>query len=137
MSDGNNATYSEGVVVSFDPKIIDLSNLIRIHLHTHSATSNHSMRVKYRSAVYTVDHNQQQIVNDILSNLQVDFDLPLITKAMPLVNFKQNQEKYLNYYYSNPEKSFCQTQIQPKLSLLMTKFSNHINDNRDTIPIKK
>ncbi|MEM9546265.1 MAG: peptide-methionine (S)-S-oxide reductase [Bacteroidota bacterium] len=42
---------SEAVIVHYDEKIIDLTILIEIHLRTHSATSSHSMRSKYRSAI--------------------------------------------------------------------------------------
>ena len=50
----NNAELSEAIEVSFDPSMISLQTLIEIHLHTHASTSNHTMRQKYRSAIYTL-----------------------------------------------------------------------------------
>ena len=44
-------SFSEAVVIKFSQKI-DLKTLIEIHLHTHKSTKNHSMRNKYRSAMY-------------------------------------------------------------------------------------
>lgn len=51
-SDENNTAFSEAVVVEFNPPKINLKTLIEIHLATHKSTSNHSMRKKYRSAIY-------------------------------------------------------------------------------------
>ena len=47
-----NNTFSEAVIVDFNTEKIDLKTLVEIHLHTHKSTSNHSMRKKYRSAIY-------------------------------------------------------------------------------------
>jgi len=52
--------FSEGIIVTFEPAIISLADLIAVHLHTHSCTANHSMRQKYRSAVYVYSEPQHQ-----------------------------------------------------------------------------
>jgi peptide-methionine (S)-S-oxide reductase len=53
----NNAELSEAIEVYFDPSMITLKTLIEIHLHTHASTVNHSIRQKYRSAIYTYNDN--------------------------------------------------------------------------------
>lgn len=121
---GNNESFSEGIIVYFDPKQIDLLTLISIHLHTHSSTSAHSMRGKYRSAVYTFAEKQSDTARQCITLIQKEFDKPIITKSLAFNEFKLNKETYLDYYYKNPDNPFCQTHINPKLSLLMNKFSN-------------
>jgi len=118
--------FSEAVMVHFEPDQIDLSTLINIHLHTHSCTEQHSMRSKYRSAVYTFSNIQQNEAIDILRILQQEFEEKIITEVLPFKEFKLNQKNYLNYYHSNPEKPFCKTYITPKLKALSNKFSNSI-----------
>ncbi|MEM9997414.1 MAG: peptide-methionine (S)-S-oxide reductase, partial [Bacteroidota bacterium] len=49
---------SEAVLVHVRPDAIDLQTLIEVHLLTHASTAPHSMREKYRSAVYTFDAGQ-------------------------------------------------------------------------------
>ena len=44
--------FSEAVIVAFDENEIALNDLVAVHLATHSCTSEHSMRRKYRSVVY-------------------------------------------------------------------------------------
>ncbi len=122
-----NDGYSEAVLISFDEQKVGLDVLIQIHLHSHSCTANHSMRIKYRSAVYYFNNQQSNDALKILNNLQKDFDHPVITQVLPFIDFKINDIDSLNYYYSNPEKPFCQTYIEPKLKKLMDKFSERMN----------
>ncbi len=54
-----NNTFSEAVIVLLIHKI-DLKTLIEIHLLTHKSTSNHSMRMKYRSAIYYFSESKRR-----------------------------------------------------------------------------
>ena len=65
-----NSGFSEAVIVHFDAAKISLAVLIEIHLHTHKSTVNHSMRAKYRSAVYTFSEAQRHVVKSQLELLQ-------------------------------------------------------------------
>lgn len=126
-SEGKNHSFSEAVIVHFDPKVISLKYLIEIHLHTHKSASNHSMRLKYRSAVYTFSKQQAGEAEAILAGLQSEFENPLITKVYPFKIFKHSDDQFKNYYFKNPKKPFCKTFIDPKLRLLLDKFSNKVN----------
>jgi peptide methionine sulfoxide reductase MsrA len=53
-ADAPDDNFSEAVLLTFRPEKISVGSLIEIHLRTHSSTSNHSMRRKYRSAVYAL-----------------------------------------------------------------------------------
>ena len=126
----NNAEFSEAIEVYFDQTIISLQTLIEIHLHTHASTSNHSMRQKYRSAIYTYNDAQNQEANKVLDSLQSDFDKPIITQVLPFDSFKANKDELLNYLYKSPNKPFCKTYIHPKLRLLLTRFKHQVNDKK-------
>lgn len=65
-SDGQNDAFSEAVVVAFDPDRIGFDVLIAIHLYTHSATSAHSMRGKYRSAIYIFSDEDAKDASQII-----------------------------------------------------------------------
>ena len=113
-----NDVLSEAILLEFDPAVIDLETLVHIHLHSHSASSSHSMRGKYRSAVYVFDDAQAIEAKAALASAQPDFERPIITQVLPFERFKLNSEDFLNYYQRNPEKPFCQTYISPKLRKL-------------------
>jgi len=117
-----NDTFSEAVIVHFDTVFINLSVLIEIHLNTHSSTSSHSMRTKYRSAVYTFGETQFTAAIEVIAGFQKAFNNQLITEAQPFKNFKPSPAQFQNYYLKNPKKPFCTKYIIPKLELLENRF---------------
>lgn len=122
----NATTPSEAVIVHYDEKKISLDILTEIHLFTHNSTSNHTFRDKYRSAIYTFSDEQEVKTQNILKQMQKLFEKPLVTKVYPFDTFRLNEEQYLNYYKSNPEKPFCQVRIKPKLRILMKKYRTYL-----------
>ncbi|MTI22566.1 peptide methionine sulfoxide reductase [Fulvivirga sp. RKSG066] len=115
-------SFSEAVIVHFNPKIITVNDLVAIHLHTHDCTSDHSMRAKYRSAVYYFDKEHKTVLSEILTDLQADFEKAIITQILPFHTFKASPSEYQDYYRQNPKKPFCQTYINPKLNKLREKY---------------
>ena len=124
-STGEKESFSEAVIVYYNEEKISLRVLIEIHLQTHKSNSEHSMRKKYRSAVYFFNEIQQQRVIKIIDDLREEFDEKIITKALEFKSFKPSEEQFLNYYYSSPEKPFCERFIYPKLELLGQHFSKY------------
>lgn len=122
----NAATFSEAVIVHFDASKITLDTLTEVHLYTHNATSNHTLREKYRSAVYTFSKSQQEEAQEILEEKQNLFNKPLVTQVYPFGEFRLNDQEYLNYYKNNPKKPFCQVRIEPKLKILLKHFKELI-----------
>ncbi|MBT8181835.1 MAG: peptide-methionine (S)-S-oxide reductase [Eudoraea sp.] len=124
--------FSEAVLVHFNSEKISLKVLIEVHLHTHKCTSNHSMRSKYRSAVYAFSSKQRLESEQILKLLQKEFEDKLITKVYGFEDFKMSPEPYQNYFQKNPEKPFCKTYIAPKLQLLLKRFPKHVMESTQT-----
>ncbi|KID57007.1 hypothetical protein JF50_14165 [Pseudoalteromonas luteoviolacea] len=120
-------SFSEGIFLEFDPHIITLNELVEIHLLTHSSTSNHSRRDKYRSAVYCQTIEHQKEVEGIIATLQGEFDQPIITRALLINEFKLSPEHYQDYFYTAPKRPFCQKIIVPKLVKLMEEFKSKVN----------
>ena len=88
------------------------------------------MRNKYRSAIYTFTEDQNDVAEQALRDLQADFDQPIITKILPFQSFRLNEENYLDYYYKDPSKPYCQNIVNPKLKELLAKFADHIAPER-------
>jgi len=88
------------------------------------------MRGKYRSAIYSFSAEQAALAKQALTALQVDFEQPVITQILPFAGFKLNDENYLDYYYKDPAKPFCQNMVNPKLKALLARFADHIEPAR-------
>ncbi len=117
-SEGSNSTFSEAVIVYFDNDLISLKTIIQVHLKTHKSTSLHSMRQKYRSAIYTFSEAETELVTGFINEFQADYNNELITKVLAFREFKASREEITNYYLKDPKKPFCQNYIIPKLELL-------------------
>ncbi len=120
-----NDSWSEAVVIHFDPVVIELDILIEVHVRTHSATKTHSMRHKYRSAVYVFDNEQAQTARLAIANLQSEFDYRLITQVLPFAAFRGSDQRFQNYYQTNRDRPFCQRYIDPKLDQIRQEFAHY------------
>lgn len=127
---GERSTFSEAVIVHYDPTQIGLPDLIEIHLLTHNSTSEHSMRIKYRSAIYWFDAASETKSKLVVEDLQKGFGEKIITKVLPFGEFKSSDERFHNYYYTDPEKPFCETYISPKLTILRNRFGKKLDKGK-------
>jgi peptide-methionine (S)-S-oxide reductase len=125
-----NSTFSEAVIIHFNAKKINLKTLIEIHLRTHKSTKNHSMRSKYRSAVYYFSEHEKEKSQKFIEELQFDFKDKIITQIVEFKKFKPTIKEFQNYYQSNPNKPFCENYIKPKLQFLLQNFTNHIRKSK-------
>jgi len=119
-----NTFFSEAVIVSYDSHALDIKSLIEIHIRTHSSTSRHRLRDKYRSAVYVFSESQSQAAIRALHEIQKATEKEIITLVLPFVSFKESSEQFKNYYQQGPERPFCQLYIDPKLDRIKAEFSH-------------
>ena len=123
---GDAESFSEAVIVTFNEEQIPLKDLIQIHLLTHSSSSAHQFRHKYRSAVYTFDTEQSSKAKRFLAELAQENDKEYVTQVLPYRAFKLNKEKYQQYYLKHADKPFCRTYIAPKLATLRQQYAQHL-----------
>ena len=115
--------WAEGVIVRFDPSVIDLAILIEVHLRTHAAAARYVAKGKYRSAIYVGDDMQQQQATETIALLQREFEDPIETRVLPFRAFKPSDERFRNYYARNPDRPFCRRYIDPKLDFIRRNFA--------------
>ena len=123
--------WAEGVVVRFDPAIISLDILIEVHLRTHSANSNYTPNGRYRSAVYVGDADQKHRTDTAITRLGKEVDTATRTKVLPLVGFRSSEERYRDYYRTDPTRPFCRRYIEPKLVAIRRDFARHVLSEGD------
>ncbi len=117
-------TWAEGVIVTFDPSVIDLATLWGVHLRTHSATRARSPRGKYRSAIYTFEDSQRHEAELAIARFAEESGKTVHTLVLPLRSFKASDERYQNYYRTDPSRPFCRRFIDPKLDFIRRHFSD-------------
>ena len=130
-STGQDSALSEGVLVKYAPGEIDLRTILEIHLLTHSSANDHSMRGKYRSAVYTFSEEQGIRVRNALEQLQQDEYSKSIVRVLEFDAFKPVDQAFENYFLTDPERPFCKTYIEPKLKKIFQSHEQYVS-LRDT-----
>lgn len=122
-SDPPMETFSEAVEVDYEPGEISLGSLIAVHLSTHASTSQHSMRGKYRSAIYTNGVIQKAEVEAALRDISDKAGEEYITQVLNHCGFKFSDARFQNYHRNGPDKPFCETYISPKLAKIRKNFA--------------
>ena len=126
-SEGDIDNLSEAVIVNYIAEVIELKDLVAIHLDTHQSTQNHSLRHKYRSALYYFMKEDEEFLKLIMNEFRKELSTPIITSILPFGQFKSSEEKFHNYYFSDIEKPFCKTHISPKIQLLKERYRKHVS----------
>jgi len=117
-------SFSEAVMLDFDPGQIALADLVEVHLRTHASTARHRLRGKYRSAVYAFSTGQANEVTAMLGTLQRGFEAPLVTRVLRFDGFRPSPQECLDYYARNAGKPFCRSYIDPKLAMLRSRHAS-------------
>ena len=112
--------------MTFDPSEVGLSTLVDIHIQTHAAFSNHSMRSKYRSAVYTFDERSRNEAKAGLDRVAKIVGKAPTTKVLDFVDFKPSDPRFHNYYKEGADRPFCRAYIHPKIAKLKKIFPDYV-----------
>ena len=136
QSDAPADAWSEGVIVTFDPSVIPLATLTEVHLRTHSATRARSPRSKYRSAIYIFEDSQRPEAEQAIIGFGDASGKPVHTLVLPFKGFKPSDERYRNYYRTDPSRPFCRRYIDPKLDLIRRHFSEVALQEADPIAMQ-
>ena len=107
---------SEAALVTWGEEVT-LEDLIRIHLDTHSAGSDHALRARYRSAIYVTGSAQAALARSVLREEAAQRG-PLVTRVLPLAAWRDSPPRYQRYYRTRPDAPFCRVHIAPKLARL-------------------
>jgi peptide-methionine (S)-S-oxide reductase len=108
-------SWSEGVIICYNPDQVDLEQLLDIHLQTHASTVNHSRRADYRSAIYYHSQSQYVAVEAVMFTLSRKRNQHYITQLLTFESFRPSRISIQEYYRTRPEAPFCQRYIVPKL----------------------
>ncbi|MCB1337314.1 MAG: peptide-methionine (S)-S-oxide reductase [Maritimibacter sp.] len=120
-SDPPDASWSEAVEVDFDPAVIALRDLVEVHLATHASTADHSLRDKYRSAVYLAEPSECAACAALIAEIGAETGVAFITRALMHRGFRASDARFHDYYRTDPERPFCQAYIAPKLAALRAR----------------
>lgn len=120
--------HAEVVGVEFDPTVIKLKHILDIFWIQHDPTSlNRQMSdvgPEYRLIILYKDEAQKKVIEQSKTGAQKVWSKQIVTEIVPLQTFYPAENYHQNYFQNNPEQSYCQIIINPKLKKLREKFAN-------------
>mgnify|MGYP000374444702 FL=1 len=112
---GGQSNHAEVLKVDYDEQQISYSELLEVFVATHDPTSLNQQGAdkgtQYRSAVFYTDDSQKQIATSIIGVIT-----GAVTEITELDIFYPAESYHQNYYNNNPNQSYCQLVILPKIN---------------------
>ena len=108
---------SEAALVRWNAADVSLATLIDVHLATHAAQADHTLRARYRSAIYAADPSVRARAEALVRAAGAT-RAGLVTRVLPLARFEPSPARYRDYYRQRPEAPFCRAHIAPKIARL-------------------
>lgn len=124
--------HAEALKVEFNPNEISLQELFAVFFTTHDPTSlnrqGNDIGTQYRSEIFYTNDKQKQVAEEVLEGLQKGqfFVNPIVTRITEAPTFWKAEDYHRKYFENNPEKSYCQAVIKPKVEKFEGLFMNKI-----------
>ena len=120
--------HAEVIQITFEPEIISFRELLEVFFAVHDPTTLNrqgpDVGTQYRSAIYYHSPEQKTIVGQIIDELQRTgiWGQPIVTEVTPFASFYPAEEYHQQYYQRNPDQSYCQIVIAPKVAKFRERY---------------
>jgi len=126
--------HAEVIQVYYDPKRINLVELLEVFWMTHDPTTINRQGAdvgpQYRSVIFYHSDIQKEISSDLkkkLNDAQV-FPNPIVTEITEFSNFYPAENFHQDYYNLNGHQPYCQIVIKPKVDKLKKFFGERLKN---------
>lgn len=122
--------HAEVARIVFDDSKISFEKLLELFWFVHDPTQlnrqGNDIGTQYRSAIFFHDDEQKNVALDYKKRLTDEkvWDDPIVTEISPLENYFPAEEYHKNYYEANPENSYCQFVVRPKVEKFKKVFAD-------------
>ena len=93
--------FAEVVKVAYDPKVVSLEMLLDLFFKTIDPTSlnqqGEDIGTRYRTGIYWINQEDEKVVTKALSELQKNYEKPIVVENEPLKNFYSGEEYHQDY----------------------------------------
>lgn len=121
---GGGTGHAEVVRIVYDPKKVELAELVDLFWRAHDPTSLNrqgaDVGTQYRSAIYYSGAQDGEIIRRSAQQLAESglYSGPIVTEIAELKEFYPAELYHQNYFNTNPNAGYCRYVIAPKLKKL-------------------
>lgn len=122
--------HAEVIKIDFDREKIKLTDILTVFFGSHDPTTlnrqGNDIGTQYRSVIFYTTPEQEKIASQFIQELNDSSTLgkDIVTEVLPLKNFYEAESYHLNYYKNNPDNSYCEIVINPKLEKVQKNYAN-------------
>ncbi|HAT03177.1 MAG TPA: peptide-methionine (S)-S-oxide reductase [Candidatus Magasanikbacteria bacterium] len=123
--------HAEVIRVVYNEEKTSLEKILDLFFVVHDPTTlnrqGHDVGTQYRSAIYYVEDGHKTTIENYIRNKQLEYSKPIVTEIKSLETFYEAEEYHHNYFAKNPEATYCQAVIAPKIKKVEEelKIYNH------------
>ena len=121
--------HAEVVQVTFDPKALSFRELLELFFAIHDPTTLNrqgaDVGTQYRSVIFCHSPEQKQTAETLIAELNAAqiWPRPIVTEVVPFEVFYRAEDYHQEYFRRNPEQSYCQAVVAPKVAKLRKQFA--------------
>lgn len=126
--------HAEVVQVTYDPKRISYSEILKIFFSIHDPTTLNrqgpDVGTQYRSVIFYHSEAQKEIAHRIIDEIEREeiWDAPVVTDVKPLQEFYPAEAYHRRYFENNPQQAYCQAVISPKVRKFRRQFAGKLKE---------
>ena len=120
--------HAESIQITYDPGIITYEQLLNIFFTVHDPTTLNrqgaDLGTQYRSVVFYHNIKQKVIAEKVIAkfNKSKIWNNPIVTELVPFSAFYKAEEYHQKYFQKNPNNSYCNVVIAPKVAKFREKY---------------
>ncbi len=120
-----NTGHAEVIKIEFDEQILSFAQILQVFFAIHDSTTlnrqGNDVGTQYRSVIFYLDQNQQDIATQMIQQLKTD-GVAVVTELSPAPTFYPAEAYHQNFFARNPAQGYCNFTIPPKLMKLRSQF---------------
>jgi len=102
--------HVETVYVEYDRQQLELSTLLHYFFTVINPTTlnqqGYDVGTQYRTGIYYEDIADKAVIEQIICQEQLKYEIPIVTEVLPLLNYYVAEEYHQKYLQKNP-KGYC------------------------------
>ena len=120
--------HAEVAQIKFDPSVISFKEILQVFFAVHDPTTmnrqGNDVGTQYRSAIFYHDDEQKRVAEEVIKEVTAEgvYDDPIVTEVVPFEKFWPAEDYHQEYFLNNPNQSYCQAVVEPKVAKFRKKF---------------
>lgn len=109
----NHGTHAEAIAITFDPAQLSYRKLLEYFFQIHNPTTRNrqgnDIGVSYRSAIFYLNEEQQEVANTLIAEMDASGVWPgkVVTEVVPAGDFWDAEAEHQAYLQKNPYGYTC------------------------------